>query len=542
MNTPAAALAWELWWQHRWGLAAVGASVALFAVLANAGPFTPTDAGVSSIWFAMGLCYVIGLFAYGTEARLDAAESGFPARLFVLPVRTWVLVGWPMLQGVAVAVGLWLAWDGLVLRPSGVETPGWWAAVLAAAVAVSQALVWLPFGLPWARLVVMVFVLTVLVRAPAALSLFGERYTGPEAERTVLPAAAAGLIPAAFLMAAAGVARARRGEGWVRSQVGGTGDPPVEPRPAGRRSHQPFRSALRAQTWYEWRLGGRGYVRTVAVVVGAVLALALLDRPSARADYAVVCLFLPLVIAGFWGAMMGSPGETVRSTALTAFAATRPLDNATLVVAKARAAGLAAAAAWVFTLAAAAAWLAAVGGFGKMARLWEALTERHGPEMAVGFLTLFAAVLVLGTARALAANLWVGLAGRAWLVPAYTMVMTVTVISLLLEWVAWDADPVRSEQMRVWIPRVAVGLVAGKLLAAAGLLWIGVKRGQLSAKGAGKLLAAWVLAAAALTGGLAAVVPEGLVRPSRLAFAVVLLLPLARPAAAPLALAWNRHR
>src|SRR5579871_6324540 len=120
MSTPALALAWELWWRHRLGLVGVVALVAGFAGYCAAETVTGRFASVSSIWFVMGLSYVIGVFAYGFEARLEVAESGFPARLFVLPVRTWVLVGWPMLQGVAAAVLLWLAWDGLVLRAAGV--------------------------------------------------------------------------------------------------------------------------------------------------------------------------------------------------------------------------------------------------------------------------------------------------------------------------------------------------------------------------------------------------------------------------------------
>ena len=55
--------------------------------------------------------------AYGAEVRVETADSGFPARAFVLPVRTAVLVGWPMLQGAGAAVLAWVIWDRLVLRP-----------------------------------------------------------------------------------------------------------------------------------------------------------------------------------------------------------------------------------------------------------------------------------------------------------------------------------------------------------------------------------------------------------------------------------------
>src|SRR5687767_458404 len=113
MTAPATALAWELWWRHRWGLMGVAALVAGFALYGAAAEMTAKYAAISSIWFVIGLCYAIGVFAYGAGGRIEAAESNFPARLFVLPVRTGVLVGWPMLQGIAVAVGLWFGWDRL---------------------------------------------------------------------------------------------------------------------------------------------------------------------------------------------------------------------------------------------------------------------------------------------------------------------------------------------------------------------------------------------------------------------------------------------
>src|SRR5581483_7958739 len=167
MYAPAVALAWEFWWRHRWGLLGVGVLVAGFAAACAAAPFEPNTAMVHSIWFVIGLLYAVSVFSYGFEARMEAAESGFPVRYFTLPVRTSVLVGWPMIQGMAVAVGLWLAWEHLVLRPSHIETPAWWPAILAAIVATGQALVWFPFGLPWLRILVGCAVLSALARTSA---------------------------------------------------------------------------------------------------------------------------------------------------------------------------------------------------------------------------------------------------------------------------------------------------------------------------------------------------------------------------------------
>src|SRR5689334_1588958 len=103
MHSAAMALAWEFWRRHRWGLAGVAALVATFAIACTVSPpASPTTAYLYSIWFGVGLCYVIGVFAYGFEARMESPESGFPGRHFVLPVRTWLLVGGPMLQGMVV--------------------------------------------------------------------------------------------------------------------------------------------------------------------------------------------------------------------------------------------------------------------------------------------------------------------------------------------------------------------------------------------------------------------------------------------------------
>lgn len=539
MHSPAAALAWEFWGRHRWGLAGAAAVVAGFAAYCAAVPVSGQFASVSSIWFMMALCYVIGVFAYGFEARLETAESGFPGRLFVLPVRTWVLVGWPMVQGIAVAVLMWVAWNLLVLRPAGIEAPAWWTAMLAAVVAVSQALVWTPFGLPWARLVVASVVLISLVRAPAVLALAADRPFDSDAESRVLSLIAVALIPVAFVFARAGVARARRGDGigWsgaVRS-----------PRPSGGpgRERSPFASAMRAQTWYEWRLRGRVFVMTVAAVVAMVMAVGLLiEHRATRPDLVMVFLLIPLLIAAYFGCAFGSPGDSFRSTALSAFAATRPLGSVALVAAKVRAATIAAAVVWAVLVVVSAVWLAGTAGDGGLPRTWRVLVERQGHDRAVGYLALTAVVLVLGTWRALVANLYIGLCGRAWLVPAQTVVMTLLVFQVLAEYVLWNADVGRRERMLEWLPDAIVAAVVLKFLLAGWALRALVRRGHVSAGAAVRFAGVWLVATATLFAGLAWFVPPSLVPAHWLAVGVLLFVPLARLAAAPLAVAWNRHR
>ncbi len=228
MHTPAAALAWEFWGRHRLGAGRsgrAGRGVSLSSAPRRRSLLPKRF--IHSIWFVMGLCYVIGVFAYGFDGRLETAESGFPSRLFVLPVRTRLLVGWPMVQGMATAVLLWLAWDYFVLRPCGIETPPWWPLMLAAVVACSQAISWLPFGLPWVRILVAFAVLTILIRAHVILALLADRFADSATQNTVLSIFAIVLVPLAFLVAHAGVSR--RG-GGSRRTGSGRGDPCGLPR------------------------------------------------------------------------------------------------------------------------------------------------------------------------------------------------------------------------------------------------------------------------------------------------------------------------
>jgi hypothetical protein len=536
MRSPAVALAWEFWWRHRWGFAGVAALVAGFAAYCSAAFASAQFASVSSIWFVMGLCYAVGVFSYGFEAKLEAAESGFPTRFFVLPVRTRVLVGLPMVLGVVTTVLLWLAWDSLVLRPCGVRTPAWWAAMLAAAVAACQALVWVPFGLPWLRPAAMFALIFAMIRGPGLLSLIDDQFNDPENAKTALTLIAAAMLPLAFLAATAGVARARRGDGSVWALFARPPRVSAESRPEAR----PFASAVRAQVWYEWRMRGRGFVSAVVVVVGMLMLLGLLEDRSARADFGLLFLFIPPLIAAFWGGQMGSPGESIRSTALSTFAATRPLDNATLALAKFRAATRAAVVAWVFVLLAVMTWFALTDGFNRMSRTWDSAVEAYGRGTTVGYWVLFFGTLVLGTWRALVANQWVGLAGRTWMVPAHVFLMSMLALYALAEWAAWNYDPSRREQIARNFLRLAIALVVLKAAAAGWLLRVLGRRN--GSRAAGWLLAGWAAAAVLLFAVLVWLVPPSLVPVYALALGAVLFLPLTRLVAAPLALGWNRHR
>jgi hypothetical protein len=538
MFAPTIALSWEFWRRHRLGLAGVVGLVAAFAIAAAVEPFPATAAPVHSIWFVMGLCYVIGVFAYGFDGKLEHADSGFPARHFILPVPTWLLAGWPMLQGIAVAVLLWLGWSELVLVPSGVETPRWWIAMLAAIVAVSQALVWLPFGVPYLRLLVMIATLAALVRAPAILALAGERFAEPETQATILTAVTGGLIPISYLVAYVGVCWARRGDSpvWFRRS---------NSVPAGTPQRRPFGSAMGAQVWYEWRARGRGFVFSVTLllIIFAILGAVLEHDPDRMAGMGTVLLLIPILVAASWGGVAGTSGTTSRvAGGLSAFAATRPLTNVALVRARCRAAALATIATWAVVLTILALWLIYTGGALSLRHAWDGMVNKLGTARAIGVCVVVAITPVLLTFRALVVGLWVGLTGRAWILPVQ-MILTGTVFMLgAYEWVRWQAEPARRDQIFDALPWIAGIAVAVKLAVSGWALAALRRRDMLDRLEAFRIVAGWTLAVAGLIALLLWLIPRDFAPAYGIALGVILILPLARLLVAPLALAWNRHR
>jgi hypothetical protein len=537
MRSAVTALTWEFWRRHRLGLAGVWAMIAAFCTTCALGLYEfRSGAALHSIWFMMGLAYVIGVFAYGFDGRLEAADTGFPARLLLLPVRTWVLVGWPMLQGMATALLMWVLWDSLVLLPSGIHVPRWWAPMLAAVVAASQALVWRAFPLPWLRLAVAVPVLIALTRIEPLLRFLGVRLSGPETENTTLSFVALAVVAAAYLAAWSGVSRVRHGSetDWYR----------MLPLPGGLRrayrTRRGFASPLSAQVWFEWRRRGLGYLLTVTICnLVIMLGGAVFERSlSAAADYATIFVILPIMIACIWGHYMGA-GDSVKSMfELTAFTTTRPMTNTGMVAAKLKAAAIA----WLVVLVTTTAWLAVTDKFVTSTRLWHHSVENLGRTRTV----VVTAVLIAGPAlliwRLLVINLWVGLVGRAWFSVAQLFLSAIILSNVVFGWVWLRLSPERMDRLLDLLPWLAGLAILAKAALGVWLIRVLVRRGQFATATAWRSFAVWAAAALLLIALMGSLTRDGRVPFYGVAFGVVLFLPFTRLALAPLALAWNRHR
>jgi hypothetical protein len=257
----------------------------------------------------------------------------------------------------------------------------------------------------------------------------------------------------------------------------------------------------------------------------------------------VVFLMIPALIAGIYGPVAGTAGAAARSLCgLSAFAATRPLSNVAFVGAKFRAAGVMAVAAWAVTLTALALWLTYTGGHRDLDGLWAAAVAKHGSVRVVVGLALMVVGPVLLTWRALVVGIWTGLTGRGWVAHVQGGLIAMLILQGLYEMSLWQSDTARRERILAALPWLAGLAVALKLVVAGGALTLLHRRGDLDARAIARLIALWMFAVLCLFGLSAWLVPSEVAPTYALALGALLLVPLARPLLAPLALAWNRHR
>jgi hypothetical protein len=485
--------------------------------------------------------YVLGVFTYGFDgADVFARESCFPVRWFLLPVRTDLLVLWPMVCGAAAAILLWLAIAWFLLRPWAAflhdeAPPLWWPGLfMAACVAWLQAVLWSPFGLPAFRLIL----LSALTPLVITLAAFGA-HSGVAEEYFV--ASFAGLTVVAWTVGYIGIIHARRGNvpnwEWILGPLR------YWTRCLPRR-RMSFPSAARAQMSFEWRLTGK----TLPIMTAMILPFALIPLLFSNDLFPIAktllgALTVPLFLAGIAGGWPGGGhNRWVKDhPGLMPFLATLPMTNADLVGAMLKAAALSTLAAWVLVLLAVPLGVALTRNLEEVAKWWRHGLEHDPAKFAAGIVTAVI-LLVVWTWKRKVDSLYLGLTGRKWI--GISLALAFIPGSLAL-WViaGWIYKrPEHHETTLAVLPWLLGLLILCRLLAAAWALRQVLRQGLLAPRTVARLLATWLLLGSVLFGVLAWSVAPGLVPVYYLAFAVLFALPMARLAAAPLALAWNRHR
>lgn len=542
MRSPALAIGWEFATRHRWGFAALAGYLVILAttnlLIPEPAPAITTRL-VATVFVPVSLLtyYFVAVFSFGLTGNVAARESMYPTRLFALPVTNAALAGWPMLYGTVTLAVLLLAATRFAPWPSGLELPLIWPALfVAAALAWTQALMWMPYGLPGLRVVVAVLWLTAL-NVPIIIAI------NRQISESLMVAALAPQIPLAFLCARFAVARARRGEvpDWRQSFAGLKQIAAILPR---RRT--PFASAVHAQRWFEWRLHGWSLPVWVAILLPFELALLFVAGPNTPALVAYTlfgALFTPPFMAAFSVPRLRTTSpQSSNGYGMPPFVATRPLASAALIAAKLRMSVWSTLAAWLLVLVAIPVALTLSGTWPVVTAPARQLRDVVGTPRTVVVALLGLAVLVASTWKQLVQSLFVGLSGREWLIRSSTCV-TLTVLIFIEPIVAWIRGS-SDVQVALWnaIPWILAGLVGVKVSAAA---WIAARLQSsrlLSDRTLVMGAASWLVALLALYGVLVWLVLGPLIPRYFLMLLAILAVPLARVSAAPLALAWNRHR
>lgn len=545
MRSAALAFGWEFRKRHSWPLIAMGIyllGLAVFrlTIYVPAGPITllPPDgrAAVVIAPLSWAFFYYLAVFSFGLSGDLGARQSIFPARMFSLPVKTSALVAWPMLYGTLTVGALVFAASVLARWPWGLDVPLFGPALFAAAfLAWTQALMWMPYGLPAARPIVTVLWLIVF----DAVFLLAVHFKISE---PVMLAILAPQIPLAYLVTRYAVGRARRGDipDWRprfmrTAPVAGTA--PL--------SITGFTSPARAQFWFEWRRQGRTLPALVGILLPFELALFWIarDAPGLLLELLLLALITPPLIASFAAATVSKANPDARdSRAMSPFIATRPLSSADLIAAKLKMAIWSTLATWLLVIVAVPLALMWSGTWPMVEHRASRLAEIVGMPRTVVFALLVLAALMVATWKQLVQSMYIGLTGREWLHRS-TMLAALAFIVFIGPVVQWVVDS-KSAQAMLWhaLPAIFAVLVALKMLAASGVAVRLTRSGLLRDRTLVRGAVCWVVVVFALYGVLAWLVSGPLVPQFFLVLLAIVAVPLARLSAAPLALAWNRHR
>src|SRR5213082_2985892 len=420
-------------------------------------------AAVVSVPLTTTFVYLLAVFSFGFTGDLAARHSMYPARMFTLPVTNAALVGWPMLYGTAAMAILWLAARLFAVWPSGIAITVIWPALLAAALlAWTQALTWMPYGLPGIRLIVAVLCLAALDTVVLLAMHF-------KAREPMMLAILAPQLPLAYLVARFAVARARRGDvpDWrgLFARVGNIADVLTR-----RRDH--FPSPARAQAWFEWRRHGRSLPALVGLVLPFELAMLWLakDAPAFVFEILFLALITPPFMAACTAWTVSQPNPQGRdSYGVPPFIATRPLTSAELIAAKLKMAMWSTLAAWRLVLVAMPLALEWSGTWPLVTERVRRLHDAIGTPRAANVVPLILAGFIVATWQQLVQSLHIGLTGREWIVKG-SVLLTLTFLIVLGPIVEWIIDS-PSVQRALWnAGPLILGILVGIKMSAAA--WI----------------------------------------------------------------------
>ncbi len=523
MSIPAA-LTWELFDRGRWGLpaAALGALVfpmILLSALQQEGALNADDTGMLIMHFAL-----VGTNLVMFGAAL-VSNSWNMARLHAYPATNATLVTWRLLPAMVVMYVETLAWTAALNALYHLDWPLWGPALMSTvALAAVIAVLWLTLNSRW-----MIVAQLVLALALGMLfnSRYGDMFGGPAHYWTdVTPAEILVLIAIAAIswrVAVFALARNRCGQPPFSLGILAGIERLLRRAPSAARV---YRSPAHAQYWYHLRSGWVAPSITIAVLLVGFTIWLFTSRQTDDLVRSVIGLAGFIMLGAFVGGLVVGDVSSGRDGIMSSFLATRPMGTAD----HARTALLAGAAS---LLSAWAVWtVAALLAFGACA-LFGALPSSlipHDQDWRSIPSALIASWILLGNLTA------VILTGRPQ--GFVKLVLLVIVGNIALQLAAkYTLSPATRHQVAVAFA-IAFGLAC--LLGTLAAFVAARRRGLIDAPTAWASLGAW----AAIVGLTILALPPtpALHESSYVALVGLLALAVAPLAAAPLALAWNRHR
>jgi hypothetical protein len=548
MRSATTALAWEFWSANRRGwlllAAAVPVCALLYRVLAARLRESPELQSFCVLPMVISLA-VAAAFCNFTDRMRREDIAGFPRHLFVLPVTTVRLVSCAIACGVFSVLALYVAWVKLVLEPVEIVLlVRWPVTLLAAFVVFYQAIIWCLCGFRLTRIISLSLVATTLVGIGVLPTL------GPGA---TIWASEAGLSAVLLVLVAAtyGVTLV-----WVDTQRRGGGRGWAWPRALVERVLSAIPHRQRALTsvdsalfWLEWRRAG--LILPAAVLLATCLMLGAVVSFTDRGEKATIwaetwLVVLPLVMAFPVSLGFGKPDFWSLDLALPPFIATRPISGGQLLAAKMKVAAASTLLAWAALLIIAPLCLYLFCDTEHWRGIWRIWGIIYSPfsQWAIPILGLVMAMLL--TWGLVIGNIWLGFAGRPGFYYSLVVLGTAAFLTALILY-AWCLDrPSDWEDTGVralgWLPWVLATCAAAKIWFA---LWCARRlrsRTLVSNRNIAAYLSIWLAATACLVFRAWLVSPGIEWLRNMLMLLALCVVPVARVAAAPLAIAWNRHR
>jgi hypothetical protein len=543
MRSPAIAVAWQVWSRQR-----LGFSISLACLLLMVLVFPPVLLRFDHLavfTITVGLAALTSAFIVNAVIFTDEVgnmDSGYPRRMYVLPVATGTLAFWPLLISVFTVLMLWLAIAGLIYYRGGYRPPLAVPAVaLAVCIAWIQTSCWLPIKSPLVRVCLLLFGFDALLGLPGWL------WEIEALSSSQLQLLGALELIALYVLARLGLAHDRRGDDWslgVERFVEWCWSI------LDRSSRQPSRlaSPAAAQDWYESRCHGpmlSGFMILMQILMAAMYLWIPGGKQFAHRLALAMILGMPLMLAGSLGSSLGRmrPLRTKQRGFIT-FIAVRPILTGRLVEAKYRLVTRHVGFIWLMTVGTATALVIVKGQASDVAGLLRSFLQAHPGWSGWTALGLVIVLVPIYTWKLMTDHLAAALTGRRWLADGSVFLGTLLLLAVIGA-VGWYVEHVdllpRHLPIALWV--VASLVIVKGLVAVVGFR-LALGRGLIDVRSVLGVLAFLAVAAVATLLLADLLIPEGSLAVPRplVLLATLFMLPMARFALAPLALDWNRHR